>query len=38
MENLHPVAQVIGIIVAGICVCVALLVTFTDFFENINRK
>ncbi len=38
MENLHPVAQVVGIVVAGICVCVAILATFTDFFENFIRN
>jgi len=34
MEQLHPVAQVVGIIVIGICVCVALLSMFTNFFDK----
>jgi len=34
MENLHPVAQVVGIIVIGICVCVVTLASFTTFFDK----
>jgi hypothetical protein len=34
MEQLHPVAQVVGIIVIGICVCVALLAMFTTYFDK----
>jgi hypothetical protein len=36
MEQLHPAAQVTGIIVIGICVCVAILSTFTTFFDKRN--
>ncbi len=35
MEKLHPAAQITAIIVIGICVCVFLLSSLTDFF---NRK
>jgi hypothetical protein len=34
MENLHPAAQVVAIIVVGVCVCVAILASFTDFFNR----
>ena len=34
MEQLHPVAQVIAIIVIGVCICVAILALFTDFFNK----
>jgi hypothetical protein len=37
METLHPVAQVVGIIVLGIVATVVILST-TDFFDNLNRK
>lgn len=38
MELLHPVAQVTGIIVIGICACVLILSMLTEFFNNFNRK
>jgi hypothetical protein len=34
MEQLHPVAQVTGIIVIGICVCVGILSALTNFFDK----
>lgn len=36
MENLHPVAQVTGLIVVGLIVCVFLLSLFTSFFDRNN--
>jgi hypothetical protein len=38
MEQLHPAAQVTGIIVIGICACVFFLSALTNFFNNFNRK
>lgn len=34
MEQLHPVAQVVSVIVIGVCVCVALLALFTTYFDK----
>lgn len=34
MEQLHPVAQVIAIIVVGACVCVAILALTTTYFDK----
>ena len=34
MEQLHPVAQVVSVIVIGICVCIALLALFTTYFDR----
>jgi hypothetical protein len=34
MENLHPVAQVVGIIVIGLVVTVAIIAVFTDYFDK----
>jgi hypothetical protein len=36
MEQLHPAAQVTGIIVIGICVCVFFLSILTTFFDKKN--
>lgn len=36
MEQLHPVAQVIAVIVIGVCACVALLALFTSYFDKNN--
>jgi hypothetical protein len=38
MEQLHPAAQVTGIIVIGIVACVLILSMLTNFFDNFNRK
>jgi hypothetical protein len=34
MEQLHPAAQVTAIIVIGICVCIAVLSIYTDYFNK----
>lgn len=34
MEQLHPVAQVMAVIVVGVCICVALLALFTTYFDK----
>jgi hypothetical protein len=34
MENLHPVAQVVGIIVVGVCACILILSLFTTYFDK----
>jgi len=34
MEHLHPVAQVVGIIVIGAVAIVAIIALFTDYFDN----
>lgn len=34
MENLHPVAQVVSVIIIGVCVCVALLASLTTYFDK----
>lgn len=34
MENLHPVAQVVGLIVVGVVVITLILSFFTDYFDN----
>ncbi len=34
IEQLHPAAQVVAIIVIGIAVCVFVLATWTDYFNK----
>jgi hypothetical protein len=34
MEKLHPVAQVVGIIIIGAVLIVAILSLFTSFFDK----
>ena len=38
MENLHPVAQVIAIIIIGIVATVFILALTTEFFNNYRHK
>lgn len=34
MEQLHPVAQVVTILVIGVCFVVIVLALYTDYFNN----
>jgi hypothetical protein len=34
MENLHPAAQVTGLVITGAIVCVLILSLFTTFFDK----
>jgi len=38
MEELHPVAQVAGIIIIGFVLSVLILATITDFFDELGKR
>lgn len=38
METLHPVAQVVAIIVIGAVISIIALAALTEFFDNIGKR